>query len=84
MELTEEQLQKVKEKIKFKKTCPNCDTPIPVLYGNKVLQLNSFEREGREFIADKEFAYVPTFPIICPSCGYIRLYDLQALGVITE
>lgn len=84
MKLTDEQKQKIHQRLRFKNSCPNCDSTTPFMFAEYVFHLVSYENSGTNLFTNEKMPYIPLFTVTCPVCGYTRLFNLITLGVLDE
>ncbi len=79
MELTEEQLQKLLQKLKVGK-CPNCGCQKEKIVTPDIYQLVSFDFS--QLVPGEKIPYQPLVAARCPQCAYTMLFNLKDLGIV--
>lgn len=77
MELTEKQIELIKNKLKVRSTCPNCGSGKEALVSNEVYHLAPFTSTNNVPNFNSDFSYQPLLSVKCPNCGYVMLFDLS-------
>ena len=83
MKLTEENYNKIKEKIAPYLTCSNCGNEKNMIVDRTEYHLTSKGKVGSEIsYANNPSPFVPLSIITCPNCGYVKLFNLKILNII--
>ena len=82
MKLTQEQLNKLSSKLRIAPTCPNCGFSGEMNLQPDEYHLTSVERSENSYNIGGPISFMPLAGVLCPQCGYVRLFNLKILGVI--
>lgn len=81
MKLTQEQLNELSSKLKIPKTCPICGYDKGISLQPNEYQLTSTEHSNGSYKTSNNMSFMPLAAVVCPNCGYVRLFNLNALGI---
>lgn len=82
MKLTQEQLNKLSSKLKIAPSCPNCGFNGQMSLQPDEYQLTSVEHSGSSYNIGGPMSFMPLAEVLCPQCGYVRLFNLKILGIV--
>lgn len=82
MKLTQEQLNKLSSKLKIAPSCPNCGFSGSMSLQPNEYQLTSVERSEDSYSIGGPMEFMPLAGVLCPQCGYVRLFNLKTLGIV--
>ncbi len=84
MKLSEEQIKLIEQKLKISNSCPNCGFSGTQSMQDSIYHIQSLNIVDANIIFGRETSYMPSCAILCPKCGYTRLFNLKILGVIND
>lgn len=82
MKLTTEQQNKLLTTLKVGPSCPNCEFTGQMNLQTNEYQLTSTDYFSESDITEDEITFMPLAAVVCPNCGYLRLFNLEALGLV--
>lgn len=80
MELNQEQIKKLQQKLQIGK-CLNCGCTEEKLVSPNVYQLMSYNVENGTLKLDGDLTFQPLLAARCPKCAYTMMFNLKDLGV---
>lgn len=84
MKFTQEQANQLMRTLKVAPSCPNCGFSGEMSLQSDEYQLTSIERSGDSYSIGGPMGFMPLAAILCPHCGYVRLFNLKLLGIVKD
>lgn len=84
MELTKEQIELIKQKVKLPDSCPNCGFSGAQSLQDSIYHIQSLNIVDANIILGGETSYMPCCALLCPKCGHTKLFNLKILGIINN
>lgn len=82
MELTQEQMLKVQQKIFIAKACPNCGCTDNKVVDPSSYELMSYNINNGNIEIGGTMNYQALLTVRCPRCSFTSLFNLKTLGVL--
>jgi len=82
MELTQEQMQKIQQKLPVAKVCPNCGCTEEKLIDPYIFDLLSYDFQNDSINFGGKMVSHRLLSVRCPKCSFTSLFNLKALGVL--